>query len=81
MGIIEPGPGALEGFSREVADDEPIVLINLLRHRRARRGRVPLRARHPRVRQTTPAGQPGMAVNGGPDQVRSQAAGRGRACC
>ena len=33
MGIIEPGPSALEGFSREVADDEPIVLINLLRYR------------------------------------------------
>jgi len=30
--VIEPGPGALEGFSRQVVGDEPIVLINLLRY-------------------------------------------------
>jgi len=31
--VIEPGPSAVEDFSRQVAEDEPVVLINLLRYR------------------------------------------------
>jgi uncharacterized protein (DUF1330 family) len=32
-GVTEARPGALEGFTRQVGDSEPIVLINLLRYR------------------------------------------------
>ena len=31
--MTEPGPGALEAFTRHVGDGEPMVLINLLRYR------------------------------------------------